>query len=492
MTKRQIIAHIRALKPRDKEYLYSVPDQRGLYVCVRPDGTKPFACRYTSPITKKRRLMMLDVDDLSATKAAGAELLFDEAVVAATQLRMDVKSGVDPLAIAQREQAQSITNHLTDLEQDKLTVQLMCEWYVGYLYGGYTLEEREAMTDAQREKMLAKAKRSAAVVERSLIKDVYPEIGHVRASLATVGDCARVRNKISRRGAVSQSNRVMAYLSAAFSLAIGREGKAGDYFARMPDFGLTMNPAKGVERVNEDQNRRANERTLTPSEVARLWTEVGGDCMSYQLSVALRLLLTTGQRVEEILQAEKSEFTINEDGTGEWVIPFGRRKADAKAKHSEPHIVPLLKIHTDLVKKAKQLAGRGKYLFPAQDGNPRTSNSLNQAVRRFCKPQGVSKRKPFELFTPRDCRRTFKTLASMAGADGVSLDKLQGHNNSDLVQQHYDRYKFDVEKCQAMRVFTQALDVLVNVKATDDAEELRQLMLERFPPANVVSIRRQA
>ena len=471
--KRQITSQIRALKSKDKEYLHSVPRERGLYVCVRPDGTKPYAFRYTSPVTGKRRTCLLD-------QSGDGE--FDAAAEVVADYVKQVREGLDPLIEIKAAQDAEIERYNKGIADDQLTLKAMCEWYIGSLYGGLTKEQRDGG------EVSVLAKRSAPIVERSFEADVYPLIGSRRAGAIKVEDCTAVADRIDARKAPVQANRVMAYLTAAFNFAFdskGKRGKGNSYARKMPDFKLALNPAASVERVDEEVNRRASERTLNASEVRRVWREVGGDCMSEQLSIALKLLLSTGQRVEEILGATWSEFST-EDSRGEWAIPMERRKAKAKAQHSEPHIVPLEQLHIDLLAKAKALSGRSKFVFPASNGEARTSNSLNQAVRRYCNPQGDSKRKSLDTFTPRDCRRTFKTLASMAGADDEMLDRLQGHGVNGLSGKHYNRYDKILEKRVVMNTLVQALDVTIKVKATHDAGELRQLMLERFPVDNVV------
>lgn len=482
MTKRKIISDIRDLKPRPKEYLHSVPGQRGLYVCVRPDGSKPYAYRYTSPITGKRRLCVLE--------EAGAGQ-FDQAVETLGRYQRWVKNGRDPLIQLEKRQRKAESEYLDGKAADQLTVQSMCEWYVGALYGGYSPSEREDMSQDQKARMLENGKRSAAVIERSFEKDVYPVVGHVRASQLTVAQCAQVSRRIAGRGKRVQANRVMSYLTAAFNFAASVDGKVEigqrmeRYLGQMPSFGIMFNPAAKVDRLNEDQVRRAKERTLSPSEIRHLWLEIGNGCMSPQLSLALKLLLSTGQRVEEVLEARWSEFTLDDDkGKGEWAIPMERRKARSKAKHSEPHIIPLERMHLDLLKAAKRHSGHSRYVFPAQDGSARTSNSLNQAARRFCKPQGVSKRTPFELFNPRDCRRSFKTLGSSIGIAGEILDRIQGHNQSDLSASHYDRYDKIIEKRQALGHYVAAIQCLLDNPPTDDVETIRRYLA----PDNVVQL----
>ncbi len=182
--------------------------------------------------------------------------------------------------------------------------------------------------------------------------------------------------------------------------------------------------------------------------------------MSADLAVALKLLLATGQRVEEVLHAEWSEFDEEEKL---WTIPGARRKT--RGKVSEPHIVPLTDFHIKLLDELRQYTGDSRYLFPHKDGlKPRGADSLSQAVHRFCRPGEQSTRKPFPPFVPKDIRRTWKTLA---GSIGISLElrnRIQGHALRDVGSVHYDRWDYLEEKRRAMESWCAWLDELVTGK----------------------------
>jgi integrase len=65
-----------------------------------------------------------------------------------------------------------------------------------------------------------------------------------------------------------------------------------------------------------------------------------------------------------------------------------------------------------------------------------------------------------EPFTPRDIRRTFKTLA---GALGVSIelrDILQNHKRQGTSARHYDRYQYLKEKKEIIELWNKTLDEL--------------------------------
>jgi integrase len=159
--------------------------------------------------------------------------------------------------------------------------------------------------------------------------------------------------------------------------------------------------------------------------------------------------------VEEVLEASWSEFDLTQKL---WTIPGERRKN--RNKTSEPHLVPLTYLHIALLKAIKAETGHDAYLFPSRTGEgPRRYDSLNHAVRRFIEASGMV------TFSPRDLRRTYKTVA---GSFGLSLEirnRLQGHGMSDVGSVHYDRYDYLVEKRAAMMVWTRSLRRLLRERA---------------------------
>jgi integrase len=162
------------------------------------------------------------------------------------------------------------------------------------------------------------------------------------------------------------------------------------------------------------------------------------------MHLALKLILATGQRVEEVLHACWDEFSGD---LTLWTIPGDRRKT--RNKTAEPHLVPLTDLHRGLLAEARSLSGDSKHLFPAKNrSEPLRHDSLNHAVRRFIGASGMGS------FSPRDLRRTFKTLG---GSFGISLEmrnRLQGHALTDVGSVHYDRYGYLTQKREAMESFS--------------------------------------
>lgn len=83
------------------------------------------------------------------------------------------------------------------------------------------------------------------------------------------------------------------------------------------------------------------------------------------------------------------------------------------------------------------------------------SNTLSHATRRMCKAEGILR------FTPRDLRRTFKSMALKHGLQKDILDKVQNHSQHDVSSRHYVRWGFIDEKREAMKAWDTTLkDIL--------------------------------
>jgi hypothetical protein len=62
-----------------------------------------------------------------------------------------------------------------------------------------------------------------------------------------------------------------------------------------------------------------------------------------------------------------------------------------------------------------------------------------------------------DRFSPRDLRRTFKTLAGKAGISKEIRDRLQNHSLQDVSSLHYDKYDYLREKRESMDIWNDYL-----------------------------------
>lgn len=143
---------------------------------------------------------------------------------------------------------------------------------------------------------------------------------------------------------------------------------------RTKDFHITFNPVATVRKSVSRKPR--GQWNLSPHEIRTLWQT---DLTTRPMHLALLLFVATGQRVQEVPEANWTEFDFAQNL---WTIPGERRKN--RNKKAEPHLVPLTCLHAALLMVIKEETGHGAYLFPSRTGEgPRRYDSLNHAVRRF-------------------------------------------------------------------------------------------------------------
>lgn len=403
---------IRDAKP--KPSVYRLRDAnvvcRGFGVAVAPSGKKTFFLSYTSPEDGKRKQVAIGQFPALSLK---------EARLKAGALREKVNEGQDPAV----EKKRAIDARL---EQRALgTLGDLIDLYVADLE-----------TDG---------KRTAVEVKRIKEKDILPSLLARPAHLISKDDILDILTPIAQRGAPVHSDNVRAYLRAAFELGLNAESMTR-WRGKAAKFNLQHNPVATVKKTVSRKPRGM--RALSRDEVRQVWHS---DNLTGPMLLALKFLLATGQRVEEVLHATWAEFDL---GQMVWIIPGERRKT--RGKTSEPHIVPLTDFHLQLLDEIKRNTGHDRYLFPAQGGaTPRRYDVLTNAARKYVAASGMVS------FSPRDIRRTFKTLS---GSMGISLEmrnRLQGHAMTDVGSVHYDRYDYLTEKRAAMTAWTNGLAEIV-------------------------------
>lgn len=399
---------IKDAKP--KETVYRLRDSnvvcRGFGVAIAPKGTKAFFLSYTSPEDGKRKQVAL---------GSYPKVSLKEGRLKAAEMRALVDAGKDPAV----EKKQGIEKRMANRELGTL----------GDLMSLYA------------EDLEMDGKRTAKEVRRITGRDIPAKLLARPAHLITRDDVLDVLTPIAQRGTLIHADNVRAYMRAAFELGLHAPSMTR-WRGKAKDFNITFNPVATVRKSVSRKPR--GQRNLSPDEIRSLWQT---DQLTRPMHLALLFILATGQRVEEVLEASWSEFDLNQKL---WTIPGERRKN--RNKTSEPHLVPLTYLHIALLKAIKAETDHGTYLFPSRTGDgARRYDSLNHAVRRFIGASGMTS------FSPRDLRRTYKTVA---GSFGISLEirnRLQGHGMSDVGSVHYDRYDYLVEKRAAMMVWTRSL-----------------------------------
>ncbi len=403
---------IRDAKPKNTVYrlrdTHSVV--RGFGVTIAPSGAKSFFLAFTSPEDGKRKQVSLG--RYPSIKLADARRL-------ALEYRGRIDNGVD-LA---REKQQAIAHNI---EQRSLgTLGDLLDLYIADL--------------------VEDGKRTAKEVKRIKGKDIPPYLLLRPAHLVSRDDILDVLAAIAQRGAKVHSDNVRAYLRAAFELGIHAQSMTR-WRGKAPKFSIGHNPVATIKRTLARKPK--GQRALSEAEVRELWNT---DLLTPQMHLALKFILASGQRVEEVLHATWDEFDFEKRL---WTIQGERRKT--RGKTSEPHIVAVTDLHVQLLEEIRATTHDPRFLFPARStGGPRRYDSLTKPVSVFVKQSGMPS------FSARDLRRTFKTLA---GSMGISLEmrnRLQGHALVDVGSVYYDRFDYLDQKRDAMEQWGAGLQKII-------------------------------
>lgn len=410
---------IRNAKPKSNVYRLRDTNSvcRGFGVVVAPSGAKSFYLSFTSPEDGKRK--QISLGKYPAIKLAEARRI-------ALERRDKVTKGID-LA---REKQQEIS---TRMEQRTLgTFGDLLDLYVA------DLEEDR--------------KRTSKEVRRIKNKDIPSHLLSRPAHKVSRDDILDVLATIAQRGAKVHSDNVRAYLRAAFELGIHAQSMTR-WRRKAPSFDIQHNPVATIKRTLTRKPK--GQRALNEAEVQELWTST---LLTPSMHLALKLILATGQRVEEVLHATRDEFDFKKNL---WIIPGERRKT--RGHTSEPHLVPLTHIHLELVKEIQSTTNHQQLMFPARGGeSPRRYDSLTKAVSVFVKNSGMLS------FSARDLRRTFKTLAGSMNIPLEMRNRLQGHALVDVGSVYYDRYDYLEQKRAAMERWSSGLTEIVSQTPDDE------------------------
>ena len=309
----------------------------------------------------------------------------------------------------------------------------------------------EALLRAWLEHQRANDRRGLDTIERMIRGNVPPDTLSLPARSVTPEHIRAALAVIHQRGARVRANRVRAHLHAMFAYGL----KADHDPRRMADpvlFGVTVNPVAAIPR--DAGAEQARDRVLSWPEIRALW---GDEELPWAARQACRLLLLTGQRVNEICQAAWAEFDIE---AGLWTLPA------ARSKNHRTHLVPLSPPVVALLEELREVYP-GDWLFPYRNmagaAKPWGATALAHAVLRWQNAQQTRNKraenaqKPPDMATncafwrPQDLRRTMKTWAVSAGIGRDILDRVQNHNRSDVASKHYDKYSYQKEKLIALQ-----------------------------------------
>jgi integrase len=316
---------VKQAKSKPKEY--NLADGKGLYLRVKPSGTKLWIFNYTKPFNGKRANISLgQYPTLSLAKArllrqGNLELLSDD---------------IDP--------------HIYRLEQQRLTSQAHENTFKEVARKWFRVKKSKVTKDY------------AEDLWRSLELHLFPELGDIPVHSIRARNAIEILTPISAKGSLETVKRLCQRLNEIMVYAVNT--------------GLIdANPLTGISKAFQAPYKK-HMPTLRPDELPNLMAAVANASIKKTTRCLIEWQLQTMTRPSEAAGTRWEEINI-EDGL--WTIPAERMKK------KRAHTIPLSPQALSLLGVMRPISGHREHVFPA-DRDPRThihEQTANMALKRM-------------------------------------------------------------------------------------------------------------
>jgi integrase len=259
-------------------------------------------------------------------------------------------------------------------------------------------------------------------VELALRKYACPAFKGMQVDAIRRADVIRLLDKIADRGAPIQANRVLAYLRRLFNWCIERDL-------------ISVSPVAGLKAPAREQSR---ERVLAVQELRAVLS--GAEQMGYPFGPMIKLLILSGQRLNEVATAPYTEFDLD---AALWKIPGTR------TKNGRAHVVHLSPSAVEIISHLPRIDG-SDLLFTTTGTTP--ISGFSRAKKKLDALSGVTD------WTFHDLRRSFATHVTEAlGCSPVVVDKILNHVSGSVrgVAAIYQRGEYLEERKVALEKWEQ-------------------------------------
>ena len=315
---------IKSTKPKDRSF--KLTDAGGLFVLVKPSGSKLWQMKYRYLGTEKL---------LSFGPYPGVSLR-------EARQRRDIEKkllsgGGDPSEVRRQKKLQA-------LEASAQTFGLVASEYL-------TKQEDEDRNPNTIKK------------NRWLLENLAAPLQNRPVTAITPMEILAVIRRIEARGTFESAQRLRAMISAVFRYAIVTGRAVHD-----PSMAL-----KGALRSPTVRHRAA---ITDPAKVGALLRAIDGFDGRRVVRDALRIMALCFPRPGELRHAEWSEIDLD---NAIWSIPA------ARTKMRRPHTIPLAPQTVAILTDLKEMTGAGRLVFPGVRTSTRalSDNTLNSALRQL-------------------------------------------------------------------------------------------------------------
>ncbi|EAS0612603.1 tyrosine-type recombinase/integrase [Salmonella enterica] len=376
---------IKAARPADKEY--TLQDGNGLYLLIKPNGSKIWRFRYCRPGDSQR--VLLSFGSLDEVTLADARKRREE-------YRTMLAKGIDPQRHQQQQQeAESIRRNNTFRK-------VATNWY----------EMKQAQNLAPN---------TIKDIWRSLEKYVFPDIGDKPVNELTARQFVTLLEPIKARGNLETLKRVLQRINEVM-----------DYAANS---GLTeFNTAANVRKAFPTPVKK-HMPSIRPEELPGLMQALSVASIERQTRLLIEWQLLTVTRPAEAASTRWCEIDMD---AATWTIPEGRMKMRRQ------HVIPLSYQALAVLEEMKKISARREYVFPGYKDpkQPMCSQTANVALKRM----GFK-----GVLVSHGMRAIFSTAANEEGFDPDVIEAALAHVDTNVVRRSYNRSDYLEKRVVLMR-----------------------------------------
>jgi integrase len=399
----------RNAKSKDKPY--KLPDGKGLYLEVKPNGVKAWRYRFELREGESVKESTFAVGDYAVVPRgetpeeaqaprAGGSFTLAEAREERAKARALVKQGINPAHSRQLDRIKREQESATTFEA------VAKEWLA--------LKDWADTTKARRIDMLTRV--------------VFPRIGTLPVKSITPAHILDVLNAAAKKNGLTVAAEAKRTMSGVFELAVSTLRADTD----------PVHPVRKALPTNKTQHKRP----LDQDEIGKLLYDVDGHGGRHETISAFRLMWLTLCRPSEAIEAKWAEFDLD---TAVWRIPAERMKK------RKLHVVPLPNQAVAMLRALHGITGHREHLFPHRDD--RSKPMVTASFRQMLNVLGWAGK-----YSPHATRTTGSTRLNEMGFSSDWIERQLAHAEPNAVRRTYNHAEHLADRAKMMQTWADMLD----------------------------------
>lgn len=291
-------------------------------------------------------------------------------------------------------------------------------------------------------------------IRQQFERRIFGTLGTVAAADVRKADVLAVLDEVTAAGKLRTANVLLAAMKQMFRFALAREI-------------VERNPLDTITKRDAGGSETERERTLTTDEIKALAAALPGARMNARSVAAIWLILSTGARIGETVNAEWSNIDLD---AGTWHLP--------ETKNGRDHTIHLSKFAAAQFTALAALKECDKDGKPLPWVFPNTAGTGPVCIKSFGKQLADRQRPPERRlqhrskntqsltlpggrWTAHDLRRTAATLMADLGISGDVIDECLNHVIESRVRRTYVRNRRPAEQARAFNALGARLTALM-------------------------------